>query len=230
MNSDSSSTISSKGHDVEPHTDSSDGLSYRKGPAIEMTERPKINDDAAFASDVDARHHKPAPGYEGLHRWDPDFEWSQEEEDKIVRKLDRGNLVQALSDDMLEELHIGTDDYNTGQTIFFLVFLFSEMPSQLISKKIGAERWIPVQMLPRRLSFYWSAYAMTSVIGAFLAFGFLHIHANGYSGWRYLFAFEGLITGIIGLIAAFYLPSSPTQTKGLFNKEGWFNEREEKIM
>lgn len=36
---------------------------------------------------------------------------------------------------------------------------------------------------------------------------------------------------MIGIFAAFYLPPSPTQTSGRFRgKNGWFNEREEKIM
>lgn len=83
-----------------------------------------------------------------------------------------------------------------------------------------------------RLSFFWSTYYATSIIGAFLAFGFLHIHdSNGGGGWRYLFAYEGLISGVIGIIAIFWMPASPTQTKGGFRgKNGWFNEHEEKIM
>ena len=91
--------------------------------------------------------------------------------------------------------------------------------------------WYKSKELPVRLSFFWSAYELTSIIGAFLAFGFLHIHTStGKGQWRYLFALEGLITGCIGIFAAFYMPASPTQTPGGFRGKGWFSEREEKIM
>lgn len=54
---------------------------------------------------------------------------------------------------------------------------------------------------------------------------------NGMEGWRWLFAIEGTLTGIIGIISWFYLPASPTQTASWFRgKDGWFNEHEEKIM
>lgn len=254
--------------------------------------------EGAFDTTEDPRYYKPIDDYEGIHRWDPDFEWEEQEEKKLIRKidlrvctfacvtffalqLDRGNIVQAMSDNMLDDLGMNTNDYNTGQTIFYLVFLFAELPSQLISKKIGPDRWIPIQMfcwsliaafqaflsgktsyfvcrallglfeggfipdtilflsfwykskeLPIRLSYFWVSYEGTSIISAFLAYGFLHVRRpDGTGGWRYLFAFEGLITGIIAIIAVFWMPASPTQTKGGFRgKDGWFNEREEKIM
>ncbi|KAL4765580.1 putative transporter [Aspergillus foveolatus] len=254
--------------------------------------------EAAFDQSEDPRFYKPIPEYEGIHRWDPDFDWTEEEEKRLVRKvdwrictfacitffalqLDRGNVVQATSDTMLADLGMNTNDYNTGQTIFYCAFLFAELPSQLISKKLGPDRWIPIQMfswsliaacqafltnrggyyacrallglfeggfipdtilflsfwyksreLPIRLSFFWVSYQGTAIIGAFLAFGFLHIRReDGTGGWRYLFAYEGLITGVIAIIAAFWMPPSPTQTKGILRgKDGWFSEREEKIL
>ncbi|KAJ5386006.1 hypothetical protein N7509_008547 [Penicillium cosmopolitanum] len=204
--------------------------------------------------DSGAGHHlyRPIDSYEGIHRWDPDFEWTENEEKQIVRK-----------------------------TVFLVCFLLAEMPSQLISKRLGPDRWIPLQMvmwsvvaacqafikgrpsylacrallglieggfipdtilflsffyksseLPKRLACFWISYTVTTIIGAFLAFGFLHIKdANGGGSWKYVFAFEGLITGLIGIIAYFWMPASPVQTKGgLRGKDGWFNEHEEKIM
>ena len=196
-------------------------------------------------------------------------------------QLDRGNYSQALSDNMLNDLKMNTNDFNTGQTIFYICFLCAELPSQLISKKLGPDRWIPVQMvswslvasmqaflsgrpsyfacrallglleggfipdnilylsyfytsveLPIRLSFFWVSYQMTSIVSAFLAFGILHLRGyDGLAGWRWLFALEGMLTGIIGLVSFLYLPPSPTQTKSWFRgKEGWFSEREEYIM
>lgn len=96
--------------------------------------------------------------------------------------------------------------------------------------------------LPKRLSWFWTAYQATSIVGAFLAYGVLHIrgpHTYFKVGWRYLFLIEGAITTTIGILTWLYLPASPTQTSRkshkLFQgqlrpKKGWFTEREEYIL
>jgi len=39
-----------------------------------------------------------------------------------------------------------TNDFNNGQSVFYCMFLLAELPSQLIGKKLGVERWVPFQM------------------------------------------------------------------------------------
>ena len=75
-------------------------------------------------------------------------------------------------------------------------------------------------------------------MGAFLAYGILHLRGNTglKDGWRYLFCIEGSLTAFIGLLTWLYLPASPTQTsrsgfKGLLRPQhGWFTEKEETIL
>lgn len=93
-------------------------------------------------------------------------------------QLDRGNISQALSDNMLKDLGVNTNDYNTGQTIFFLCFLLAEVPSQLISKRIGPDRWVPIQMVS------WSLVAS------------MQCFMNGKSSFWACRALLGLIEGI----------------------------------
>ena len=81
--------------------------------------------------------------------------------------------------------------------------------------------------LPIRLSRWWASMTFAMIIGAFLAFGILHLDgANGVEGWRYIFLIEGIITGIVGIAAFYFMPPSPTQTAtGLRGKKPWFTER-----
>lgn len=128
-----------------------------------------------FQDPVVAEHYRQLyeqTGYECRHHFDPDFTWTEAEEKKVVRKndwyvtfwafvmftaldFDRNNIQQALSDDMLTDLGLTTNQLNLGNTINLVCFLSAELPSQLISKKIGADVWIPMQMI------LWSVVSMS---------------------------------------------------------------------
>ncbi|KAL1600428.1 hypothetical protein SLS60_006813 [Paraconiothyrium brasiliense] len=168
----------------------------------------------------------------------------------MALELDRSNLSQALADNFLDDLGMTTNDYNLGNTVFKLAFLCAELPSQLVAKWVGPDIWVPTQMvvwslvilylsyfykhheLSLRLGFFWTASAFADVLGGFLAFGILHLRGvDNKAGWRWLFLIEGLLTLIVGLLAFFLMPSSPTSTAGwLRGRNGWFTKREEIIM
>ncbi|WRT70423.1 uncharacterized protein IL334_007421 [Kwoniella shivajii] len=109
-------------------------------------------------------HYVPKDWYEGYAAFDPLFRWTWKEETKVVRiidwkiflwvtimflalDIDRYNLTNATADNFLKDLNLTQADYNLGNTLFRVGFLVAELPSQLISKRLGPDVWLPTQMI-----------------------------------------------------------------------------------
>lgn len=127
---------------------------------------------------------RPHESYEGAHRWDPDATWEAEEEARVVRKtdlrllswlclmffglqLDRGNLSNALTDDLLTDLHMTQNDYNNGTTVQLLCFLAAEFPVQLLIKRYGFKQVLPLLMMAWSLV-SWTQAFMTGKVGFYI--------------------------------------------------------------
>lgn len=244
-----------------------------------------------------AKFYQPRPDHENIHRFDVNERWTYREEQAVRRKidwkiflwilvmffalnLDRGNLGNATADNMLDDLHVTTDDYNNAVNMYRVGFLISEIPSQMIGKKLGPDRWIPIQMIvwslasggqffihnragffacrffvglfmggfipdtilylsyfyktnemPMRLGMFWFVDSISGVIASFISYGVLHMRGTaGKAGWQWLFMIEALITFVIGVLSWLFLVPGPTQTKTWLAPNGYFTEREEKIM
>jgi hypothetical protein len=87
--------------------------------------------------------------------------------------LVRRNINRAISDNMLDDLGINTNDFNSGQTIYLVSFLAAELPGGLISKKVGPFRYTPavivlwggISMAQAGMNSRWSFWLLRALLG-----------------------------------------------------------------
>ena len=193
----------------------------------------------------------PHESYEGRHRWDPDLFWTETEEKKLVRKtdlyllswlcvmffglqLDRGNLQNALTDNLLADLNLTSNDYNNGTTIQLLAFLTAEFPVQILTKRFGFRRVLPILMMAWS-TVSWAQCFMTNRTGFYITRALIGACEGGFIPGVILFATyfyksRELATRLavfwstlnIARVISNLLAAGILQMRGTGGRPGWF--------
>ncbi|GAM42684.1 transporter [Talaromyces pinophilus] len=165
-------------------------LRIRKGPRTQEYDLDAIATQPSIWDSENIEEYKRLyihPKWENWSAFDPSFRWTWRDERAVwicimfsALNIDRSNISNAVSDNMLDDLGLTHADYNLGQTISRVGFLVAELPSQIISKRIGPDMWIPVQIcifsvisglqffLKGRASFLATRYLIATFQGGFI--------------------------------------------------------------
>ncbi|OIW26677.1 MFS general substrate transporter [Coniochaeta ligniaria NRRL 30616] len=204
-----------------------------------------VFDDPALA-----RYYHPTTGYENLHRFDPSERWTYREERTVRRKtdwkifvwilvmffglnIDRGNLGNAVADNLLDDININTNDYNNAQNMYRVGFLIAEIPSQMIGKWLGPDRWIPVQIIlwsfasggqffmHNRAGFFACRFFIGLFMGGFIPDSILYLsYFYKKSEMPIRLALFWFVDSMSGVIASF-IAYGVLHMRGVDGREGW---------
>ncbi|PWY94361.1 putative MFS transporter [Aspergillus sclerotioniger CBS 115572] len=204
-----------------------------------------VFDDARLAP-----FYWPHPQYENRHRFDPTARWTHREERAVRRKtdikiflwilvmffglnLDRGNLGNASADNLLPDLHINTNDYNNAQNMYRIGFLISEIPSQMIGKRLGPDRWIPVQIIlwslasggqffmHNRAGFFACRFFIGLFMGGFIPDAILYLsYFYTKTEMPLRLAFFWFVDSLSGVVASF-IAYGVLHMRGVQGRAGW---------
>ncbi|CAJ2506217.1 Uu.00g003470.m01.CDS01 [Anthostomella pinea] len=187
----------------------------------------------------------------------------------LLAFLDRVNIANARSFFLARDLHLEKVEYNTALTIFFVPYVFFEIPSNILLKRFSPRIWLPGCMLgfgimsvcqglvqnyagllatrfflgvfetgmfpgcfyligmwykrseaQKRYSLFFSSTSLAGAFGGLLASAIGKMDGiRGYSGWRWIFILEGILTCVAAIIFFFIFPSFPEQAKWLTEEE-----------
>lgn len=104
--------------------------------------------------------HPPHPSRPGAEHWDTAAEWTEEEERVVIRKIDRrlllcfcimifgmaldkGNLANALTDGLLDDLNLSELQFNNAVMILRIAFCLSQVIVQCFVLKYGFKAIFP---------------------------------------------------------------------------------------
>lgn len=197
-----------------------------------------------------ARYYYPHADHENLHRFDPAERWTYREERSVRRKtdwkifvwilimffglnIDRGNLSNAVTDNLLNDININTNDFNNAQNMYRVGFLIAEIPSQMIGKRLGPDRWIPVQIIlwslasggqffmHNRAGFFACRFFIGLFMGGFIPDSILYLsYFYKKSEMPMRLALFWFVDSMSGVIASF-ISYGVFHMRGVDGKEGW---------
>jgi len=134
---------------------------------------------------------------------------------------------------LLDDLKLNTNDFNNAQNMYRIGFLIAELPSQMIGKRLGPDRWIPVQIILWSLA-SGGQFFMQNRAGFFACRFFIGLFMGGfipdsilYLSYFYkktempirlaLFWFVDSMSGVVASFMAYGI----LHMRGVAGREGW---------
>ncbi|KAI9269149.1 major facilitator superfamily domain-containing protein [Phascolomyces articulosus] len=176
---------------------------------------------------------------QGVKGYDPTLEWEAHEETKVRRKIDmylmpfimlmafvlnmdRTNHSNAISDHLAQDLGFTNDGVNNGILAYSILFTIFTLPSNFVSKKIGAYRWLPIMMS----AWNYAGYMTVRVLIAVTEAGFIPATLNYLTQWyktkelatrlAFFWGIQSIASAVSGLISFGIF-----RLRGVGGLEGW---------
>ncbi|KAK6612465.1 alternative sulfate transporter [Botrytis cinerea] len=105
--------------------------------------------------------------------------------------LDRGNIGNALTDNMMGDLSMNQESVNTGNSLVYVGICIGDIPANLMIQKVGADIWLPCQLL---------AWGLVATFQAFIK------NKSGFLATRFLLGLceSGFIPGTLWYLTKWY--------------------------
>ncbi|KAI0016128.1 major facilitator superfamily domain-containing protein [Xylariomycetidae sp. FL0641] len=162
----------------------------------------------------------------------------------ILNYLDRNNIATARLGSFEKDIGLVGNNYNTVISIFFVGYILTQIPTNLILSKVRPSLFLPSVMigwatisasgalflfsswytkkeLAARISILYAAGQMAGAFGGLLGAAIMGGMDGkaGLANWRWLFIIEGGATVPVAIVTMFVLPDYPATTTWLSGAE-----------